>query len=121
MRSVEANCLKLISTALAHGLLRRRKEQYVVVLIDNPCTRRNGVKLSIGHLLERDMAPIEHLDGLSVQSVGDFSDAGQFAFLSPFDQLGCDPAQCERIAPERRQKRIVDSPSLFGALPGLSG
>jgi hypothetical protein len=56
----------MVSTALALGLLRRRKEQYVVVSVDNPCTRRNGEKLGSCQFSDRDIPSIEHLDGLPV-------------------------------------------------------
>ena len=70
-------------------------------------TRGNGEQLGVRHLSDGDFTAIEHLDGFSVQLVGNFADSCQIAILGRFDQLGCNPAQGKRLAPELHEERAV--------------
>ena len=50
-------------------------------------------ELGVAQLRNREIATINHLRGLSVETVSDFADGYQFAFLGSFDKLGRNPAQ----------------------------
>jgi len=47
-------------------------------------TRGNGEQLGVRHFSDGDFTAIEHLDGFSVQLVGNFADSCQIAILGPF-------------------------------------
>jgi hypothetical protein len=67
-------------------------------------------------LFYREFAPINHLRGLSIQPIRDFSDGRQIAFLGLFDQLGRNSAQREGIARQFNQERAVERPfTVYGA------
>ena len=71
-----------------------------------------GEQLGVRHFSDGDFTAIEHLDGFSVQLVGNFADSCQIAILGPFDQLVCNPAQGKRLAPidpyDRQECRASD-------------
>jgi hypothetical protein len=71
------------------------------------CARRNGHELLVRELVDRQIPRIDHLRGLAVQPVRDFANSGKFAFLGLLDQLGRNPAERKRIAPELDQQRAV--------------
>src|SRR6516225_4764247 len=89
---------------LACGLRSRRKKQHLRVLVLGQSAPSNRQQFFVAQLPEWDIATIKHLCRLSVQPVSDFANGCQFAFLSPFNQLGRNSAQRKGIAPEFNQE-----------------
>ena len=67
---------------LGLGLRCRWKKQYLHFLTLRQCARRNGEELFVREFGDRQISPIDHLRGLSIQPVRDFANSGKFAFLA---------------------------------------